>query len=194
MLCLMHEAKPYGHLVVSGRPVTEAQLATLSGFPQDQVSALLAELESAGVFSKTAKGVIYSRRMTRDESKAVKCAKAGREGGGNPALKRTFKRTFKGQSDVTFDPEARGHNPDIPKDSSSIVLASTSKLKNQKGLSKQEIKARWQSTICREAQQTMTSQQYAAWLEAYGNDDPAAKEIAEKLDQRIKQDRARRTA
>lgn len=191
MLCLMHEAKPYGHLVVSGRPVTEAQLATLSGFPPDQVTALLAELENAGVFSKNAKGVIYSRRMTRDESKAVKCAKAGKDGGGNPALKGTFKGTYKGQSEVTFDPEARGHIPDIPtkKDSKEVVGSLSQTFQNKKPWTASQKKAAWQSKICNEAQRSMSPENYALFLEAWANDDPGAKRIAEQLSERIKRGR-----
>lgn len=185
MLCLMHEAKPYGHLIVSGRPVTEAQLATLSGFPQDQVFASLAELENAGVFSRTAKGVIYSRRMTRDEAKAVKCSQAGEKGGGNPALKRTFDPTFKGQGEVTFDPEARGHKPD-KQDSFQDLVRDVCKPRNQKERSKQEIKAIWQSNILREAERTMPTEQFTAFTAAWADDDPKAIRLAEQIDRSIK--------
>lgn len=85
MIGLMHEAEPYGHLLISGRAPTDAQLAVLTGTPTDQLPALIGELEEAGVFSRTQKGVIYSRRMTRDEKKA-KTAKKNGKSGGNPSL------------------------------------------------------------------------------------------------------------
>lgn len=66
MLCLMHEAKPYGHLLLNGHPVTNDQLAALAGTSPDTASSLLAELEGAGVFSRNRSGVIFSRRMRRD--------------------------------------------------------------------------------------------------------------------------------
>lgn len=66
MLCLMHEAQPRGHLLLNGRPVTDAQLATLAGVPVEIAQALLGELETAGTFSRTRAGVIYSRRMRKD--------------------------------------------------------------------------------------------------------------------------------
>lgn len=70
MLCLMHEADPYGYLTVNGRPVTDAQLAILCGITPAEVTALLSELEDAGVFSRAARGsTIYCRRMIRDEQK-----------------------------------------------------------------------------------------------------------------------------
>lgn len=68
-LCIMHEANPYGHLIINGRPVTDSQLSALTGAPPSTVRQLLTELEEAGVFSTNRNGVIYSRRMTRDEKK-----------------------------------------------------------------------------------------------------------------------------
>ena len=69
-MCIMHRADPYGHLVVHGRPVTDSQLAVLAGIPPDQVPALMAELETAGVSSRNRAGVLYSRRMTRDAKRS----------------------------------------------------------------------------------------------------------------------------
>ncbi|TGY87342.1 hypothetical protein E5163_14840 [Marinicauda algicola] len=87
MLALMHEASPYGHLLVNGRRPTDAQLAVLAGAPSDQITDLLGELEAAGVFSRTREGVIYSRRMTRDEKKSATARKNGQKGG-NPSVGR----------------------------------------------------------------------------------------------------------
>lgn len=65
-LCIMHDAEPCGHLVMNGKPVTSKQLAAIVGAPEKEVVRLLAELEDAGVFSRTDAGVVYSRRMVRD--------------------------------------------------------------------------------------------------------------------------------
>lgn len=86
MICLMHEANPYGHLLVKGQSLTDAQLAALVGTPPDQITALLGELGAAGVFSKTRAGVIYSRRLTRMAKKAATARNNGRKGG-NPSLR-----------------------------------------------------------------------------------------------------------
>jgi len=67
----MHEAVPYGHLIINGNPVTDTQLANLTGTITGQLSEYLGELETAGVYSKTATGVIYSRRMNRDEKRSI---------------------------------------------------------------------------------------------------------------------------
>lgn len=75
-LCIMHEAKPYGHLVLNGNPVEDDTLARMTGVPVDEVSALMAELRQAGVLSVTGKGVVFSRRMTKDHARAGKGRKA----------------------------------------------------------------------------------------------------------------------
>ncbi|MFC3628233.1 hypothetical protein ACFOM8_02100 [Paracoccus angustae] len=85
MIALMHEAVPYGHLLVAGRSPTDAQIAVLAGAPSDQIPELLGELEAAGVFSRTKDGVIYSRKMTRTAKKAAIARKNGKNGG-NPVL------------------------------------------------------------------------------------------------------------
>ena len=85
MLALMHEAEPYGHLIVNGAAVTGAQLARLVGESGPLVTRLLAELESHNVFSRTDAGVMYSRRMVADEQKRESQAIAGRKGG-SPSL------------------------------------------------------------------------------------------------------------
>ena len=76
MLCIMHEASPYGHLVLGGRDVSNDELARMSGAGAEGVGDILSELESAGVFSRTRKGVIYSRRMVKDKARSEKGRKA----------------------------------------------------------------------------------------------------------------------
>jgi hypothetical protein len=78
-LCIMHEAKPYGHLLLNGEPVEDGTLARMCGAPVDEVSALMAELRQAGVFSVTGKGVVFSRRMTKDHARASKGKKAAQK-------------------------------------------------------------------------------------------------------------------
>lgn len=86
LISLMHEAEPYGHLVVGGVEPTPAQIGALVGSPARQITLLLGELEAAGVFSRTEDGTVYSRKMVRAEA----ASRAGRENGkrgGNPNLK-----------------------------------------------------------------------------------------------------------
>jgi hypothetical protein len=89
LICLMHEATPYGHLLVHGQNPNEAQLASLTGIPAAELHDLVAELERLGVFSRTKEGVIYSRKLVRMAAKSAKARKIGKMGG-NPSLsKRT---------------------------------------------------------------------------------------------------------
>lgn len=71
-LCIMHEAKPYGHLVLNGDPVGDDTLARMTGISVEQVSDLVSELRKAGVLSVTREGVVFSRRMTKDHARARK--------------------------------------------------------------------------------------------------------------------------
>jgi hypothetical protein len=66
MLCLMHEADPYGHLTHLGQPLSVAKLARLVGESEQKTRKLLQELRENEVFSDE-EGVIFSRRMVRDE-------------------------------------------------------------------------------------------------------------------------------
>lgn len=85
MICLMHEAAPYGHLLVHGQTPNEGQLASLTGIPSAELNQYLAELERMGVFSRTKEGVIYSRKLVRMAAKSAKARKNGKKGG-NPSL------------------------------------------------------------------------------------------------------------
>jgi len=75
-LCIMHEAKPYGHLLLNGEPVGDDALARMTGTSADEVRALLSELRQAGVFGVTRAGTVFSRRMTKDHAISQKGRKA----------------------------------------------------------------------------------------------------------------------
>lgn len=75
-LCIMHEAKPYGHLLLNGEPVGDAALARMTGIPMDEVRTLMSELRQAGVLGLTRAGVVFSRRMTKDHAAAQKGKKS----------------------------------------------------------------------------------------------------------------------
>lgn len=96
MLSFMHQANPYGHLLLptvgedggkdGGKDILKAILppilARMVGSTSEEVERLLAELEQAEVFSRTAEGVIFSRRMVQDEK-----AREARASGGVYSLK-----------------------------------------------------------------------------------------------------------
>lgn len=67
MMAIMHEGDPYGHLTVQGRPISVDMLARLVGESSTVVKRAMKDLEENDVFSRTNEGVIFSRRMVRDE-------------------------------------------------------------------------------------------------------------------------------
>lgn len=70
MLCIMHEATPYGSLLIKGKRIDKKLLASLAGIPEKECVVLMLELEGFGVFDRDEDGTIYSRRMRRDYAKA----------------------------------------------------------------------------------------------------------------------------
>lgn len=126
MLAIMHRSERYGQLLIGGRVPTDAQLAVQVGASPSEVTALLAELDGADVFSRAASGAIYSRRMTRDHKKAENARKNGKKGG-NPKLSSSGGKTkeiygWDNQQDNHSDkggvkpqsPEARNQNTPHP--------------------------------------------------------------------------------
>lgn len=105
MLCIMHEATPYGSLLINGARIDKKRLATLAGIQERECFALLLELEGFGVFSRDDDGTIYSRRMRRDAEKAIKDKTNGKLGG-NPKVKVGVNPTVNGEVKAQ-KPEAR---------------------------------------------------------------------------------------
>ncbi len=70
LLGYMHEAEPYGHLLVDGKKPEHGDLAALVGRPLTETRKAMTELGERGVYSTTADGVIYSRRMVRDNERS----------------------------------------------------------------------------------------------------------------------------
>lgn len=68
MLFVAHNSQHYGYLEIDGRAIPDEQLFRRCGCSSvEEYRALVAELFSAGVPSRTPEGVIYSRRMVRDQ-------------------------------------------------------------------------------------------------------------------------------
>jgi len=141
MLCLMWESQPRGYLQTpTGAPLTDEQIARMTGnCSLEEVRGWLAELESLGVFSRTSSGVIYSRRLVREERKRVLCREAGKRGG-NPALIAPTTRTVKGEAKGRTKGQSKGEaNPNPTPSSSSSSSTSTScigePLPNQESIS-----------------------------------------------------------
>lgn len=85
MLCIMHEGEPYGHLTFQGDKIEPNELSRLVGENPTAVKKWLKELASRGVYSVTSDGVIFSRRMARDEHSRERRAEIGQANGAKGA-------------------------------------------------------------------------------------------------------------
>jgi hypothetical protein len=115
MLCYMHQGTPYGHLTLPAvsedggkdilRPILPPVLARMVGGTSEDVEGLLVELEHAGVFRRSAEGVIFSRRMVQDEKLRETRASGGANSLKNPNVPRpkvSRKDTFNGSLGGSF--------------------------------------------------------------------------------------------
>lgn len=66
----LHEGEPYGHLSIDGASPNVEEIAALCGRPLLEIQTALTELETRKVFSRSADGTIFSRRMVRDNEKS----------------------------------------------------------------------------------------------------------------------------
>lgn len=86
LISIMHGCEPYGHLAIKGRAPSTKQIASLVGMTSErEVVTLLQELEDAGVFSRSDDGLIFCRRLVRDNAARAIGKETGSRGG-NPAL------------------------------------------------------------------------------------------------------------
>lgn len=86
MMCIMHQADPYGVLVLNDKAIGPAQLARMVGASEKEVGRWLGELTAAGVHSVDDAGRVFSRRMVRDEALRNIRAEGGKGGAGFGAL------------------------------------------------------------------------------------------------------------
>jgi hypothetical protein len=85
MLCLMHESEQRGFLLLNGKPMSTEVLARVLGIDPLRAKSTVETLLLHGVASRDERGVIFNRRMARDEEKRDFCTEQGKRGG-NPKL------------------------------------------------------------------------------------------------------------
>lgn len=203
MLALMHEAEPYGHLLISGRPPTDTQLAILAGAPESHIPALLVELGSAGVFSKTRSGVIYSRRMTRDEKRRLDGEKSGPKPRGEGQIEGSRRNR---QAPVTPrekpppSPVVMGvaSQPPSPQKLEARIRVDTREIINSLGAISRgkhlgpnyndpaERKARWQQKMFEEVRRRLPTKNAEIIIEGYLSGEREALEFIESVDASVK--------
>ena len=123
MLCLMHQSGT-GRLEVSGRPMTEKELAAILGDNPRTIKKLLAELADAGVSTIVDGSFIASSRMIKDFEKSERDKSNGRMGG-SPLLKnKDLDEKGVNPQVKAQKPEARSQNPDKERDTNVSLSAS----------------------------------------------------------------------
>ncbi|GBR19792.1 hypothetical protein [Asaia spathodeae] len=85
MLAIMSTCEKRGFFMIAGRAVTPKKLAGLTNGSEREVVKLIDELRENGVFSEDETGLIYSRRMKRDQEVMLAAIENGSKGG-NPTL------------------------------------------------------------------------------------------------------------
>lgn len=105
----MHEAEPYGHLLIDGKRPTLEEIACLVGRPVKEVEKAFGELVGKHV-CECIDGTVISRRMVRDKAKFEQDVANGK-GGGNPQLREADNGGVN-PPDKAHIPEARSQNPE----------------------------------------------------------------------------------
>lgn len=106
MLCMMMQGDPYGHLAISGRSMTDSEVASVIGISESAYKGYLYRLFELNIPSRTDCGMIYSRRLVREYGLFMSGKLHGKRGGGNPALSKSNK------NNTIQNPETRSHIPE----------------------------------------------------------------------------------
>ena len=114
LLDLMHDGEPYGHLTAGGDAIAPADLARMVGESREDVVSWLDILERRNVFSRSSEGVIYSRRMVRDDI-VLRARIKGGKGAPQPNAKGGWKGSAAGSTEGIPEGGAKGGET-IPSD------------------------------------------------------------------------------
>ncbi len=80
MLLIAHDGERYGHLSANDQPMPAEAIARRCGCSLKEYAKLLAELDVVNVPRRTESGVIYSKRMVKDEETRINRAAGGEAG------------------------------------------------------------------------------------------------------------------
>ena len=105
MMFLMHDSERYGYLSINGRPIPHDVIARRCGTTVEAFAALLSELDSMAIPSRTSEGIIYSRRMVRDAKLRTARASAGSTGGQAKRKQNASKPSSKTQANAEDEDE-----------------------------------------------------------------------------------------
>ncbi len=130
LMCLMHSSDRYGHLELAGKPMSVDQVSRLLGEQARDVKRWMAELIDNGVCSVTDDGVMFSRRMVRDEHIRERRAAGGEAGaehghkGGEHGGKGGRPRKTEGANKPPFQLISKPPNEPPPSSASASASAS----------------------------------------------------------------------
>jgi hypothetical protein len=130
LLLLMHESPRRGFLEINGKPMPESGIAMVMGLDNQKVNHIVNHLTNLGVVSvEDGTGILFSRRMVRDEVLLEARRNAGKLGG-NPALVKDV---------VNHKPTSRVNQNPTPSSSSASSTSSSDDI-NKKPSSIDEVK------------------------------------------------------
>lgn len=118
LIALMHDGEPYGYLSINGKPLEYKKIARFMGISVSNLEKVIEEILDNNIFSRGDDGVIFCRRMVRDNYLRKARGEGGKKGG-NPNLKDTDKDNDKVnlQDNLSVDttmesPESRVQSPE----------------------------------------------------------------------------------
>lgn len=124
MLCLMWESDERGKLMLNGRKIPEEGLARLLGLDNQKLNQTLTTLLTYGVASvEPDTGVIYSRRMVRDEEIRKIRQESGKKGGNPRLVNQKPNQAAKQKSTPSFSSSFSSSKQDSRGDSSSLIVS-----------------------------------------------------------------------
>jgi len=104
MLLVAHNSQRYGYLEMDGKPIPDELLFRRCGCANvEEYRNLLAELCTAGVPSRTSEGIIYSRRMARDQKERDSAAGRQRKHRSHASVTPMSQGEVRGQSHKSED-------------------------------------------------------------------------------------------
>jgi hypothetical protein len=162
MLLIMWEAENRGYLVVGNVPMNSQQLARNVGIDRTECEQLLKELEEVNIYSKYEEtGVIYCRRMVKDENLRLAKCRAGvasgeqrrnrrateiptKEGSSSSSSSSSSLSSSSSSSESTNNPslegggQSEGWSPPSPKSGSVSSMVASAYLRQNPGMISQE--------------------------------------------------------
>lgn len=103
LIAIMHKSDQIGYLVINGRPMTVFDIAKRVGIRKDRTGRLLKKLIDNDVCSVTDEGILYCRRIIREEKRRFKNIKRGDNQFESDKSLSGYRPKSQGEQDVIID-------------------------------------------------------------------------------------------